>query len=254
MGIQKLGENLKAMGDGFRFVDLSHVQGAERRRVAHAEMLKSRPTHVILISPDTSLFAGVSRHHVKIGSMFGNLRSKRVIRLGVRYGYLVDVALKQLIPLGHRHFMMPFLDRKVKMTRNITDIMRIAKEHGVRIDVKLSSQPLTTENMGRLIGSGLEQGVTAVLFPQWTDFMPAIGYFAGRGLEFPRDLSVVSLVCLPVSRLYVPAVAGFLSSPDSITQQSEDWIYTDQLKDDAFRMVYEKTWDSGASIGPAPKR
>jgi hypothetical protein len=253
-GIQKLGESLKAKGEGFRFADLSHVQGAERRRAAHAEMVKSSPTHVILMSPDTALFAGVSRHHVKIGSMFGNLRSKRVIRLGLRYNYLVDHAVKQLIPLGHRHFLMPFLDRKVKMTRMCADVIRIAKELGVRIDVKVTSQPLTTENMGRFLGAGLEQGATAVLFPQWTDFMPAIGYFAARGLEYPRDLSVVSLVCLPISRLYVPCVAGFLTLPNSITQQAEDWIYTDQFTDDAFRRVFEKTWDSGASIGPVPKR
>jgi hypothetical protein len=254
MGLLQLGENLKAKGDGFRFVDLSHVQGAELRKAAHAEMVKSRPTHVILMKPDASLFAGVSRHQAKIGAMFSTLRSKRINPLGIRYGYLVDIAMKHLIPLGHRHFLMPFFGRKIKMRESMAAIARIAREQGVRIDVRLTAQPLTTENMGKFLGPGLERGATAVIFPQWTDFMPAIAYFAARGLEFPRDLSVVALVGNATTRVYAPPVACCLSSPDSIAQQAEVWIRSDKVRDDAYVSVYQRTWESGGSIGPAPKR
>ena len=254
MGILQLGESLKAKDDGFRFVDLSHVQGVELRKAAHAEMVKSRPTHVILMKPDASLFAGVSRHPVKIASMFGSLRSKRINPLGVKYGYLVDIALKSLIPLGHRHFLMPFFARKAKLRESMAAIARSAKEHGVRIEVKLTAQPLTTENMGKFLGPGLERGATAVIFPQWTDFMPAIAYLAARGMEFPRDLSVVSLVGNATTRVYAPPVACCLSSPNSIAQQAEVWIRSEKVDDDAYISVYENTWQSGGSIGPAPKR
>ncbi|MCX8488856.1 MAG: substrate-binding domain-containing protein, partial [Opitutales bacterium] len=254
MGLLQLGEALKAKGDGFRFVDLSHVQGAELRKAAHAEMVKSRPTHVMLMKPDASLFAGVSRHQAKIGAMFSTLRSKRINPLGIRYGYLVDIAMKHLIPLGHRHFLMPFFARKIKMRESMAAIARIAREQGVRIDVRLTAQPLTTENMGKFLGPGLERGATAVIFPQWTDFMPAIAYFAARGLEFPRDLSVVALVGNATTRVYAPPVACCLSSPDSIAQQAEVWIRSDKVRDDAYVSVYQRTWESGGSIGPAPKR
>jgi len=254
MGILQLGESLKAKVDGFRFVDLSHVQGVELRKAAHAEMVKSRPTHVILMKPDASLFAGVSRHPVKIASMFGSLRSKRINPLGVKYGYLVDIALKSLIPLGHRHFLMPFFARKAKLSESMAAIARIAKEQGVRIEVKLTAQPLTTENVGKFLGLGLERGATAVIFPQWTDFMPAIAYFAARGLEFPRDISVVSLVGNATTRVYVPPVACCLSSPNSIAQQAEVWILSEKVDDEAYVSVYQNTWESGGSIGPAPKR
>jgi hypothetical protein len=254
MGLMQLGENLKAKGDGFRFVDLSHAQGVELRKAAHAEMVKSRPTHVILMKPDASLFAGVSRHPVKIASMFGSLRSKRINPLGVKYGYLVDIALKSLIPLGHRHFLMPFFARKAKLRESMAAIARIAKEQGVRIEVKLTAQPLTTENVGRFLGPGLERGATAVIFPQWTDFMPAIAYFAARGLDFPRDLSVVALVGNATTRVYAPPVACCLSSPDSIAQQAEVWIRSEKVDDAAYVSVYQRTWESGGSIGPVPKR
>jgi hypothetical protein len=250
MGVMQLGEKLKAKGDGFRFVDLSHVQGAERRKAAHAEMVKSRPTHVILMTPDAPLYAGISRHQAKVATMFGPRRSKRFTSLGVRYGYLVDIALKHLIPLGHRHFLMPFFARKAKLRESIESVARLAKETGVKIEVKLTSQPLTTANIGKFLGPGLERGATAVLFPQWTDFMPAIAFFASRGLEFPRDLSVVSLVGNSTSRMYVPPIACCLSSPDSIAQQAEIWVRSEKVEDDAYISVYQRTWESGGSIGP----
>jgi hypothetical protein len=252
MGVLRLGENLKAKGDGFRFVDLSHVQGAERRKAAHAEVVKSRPTHVILMTPDAPLFAGVTRHPVKIATMFGALRSKRVTPLGVKYGYLVDIALKHLIPLGHRHFLMPFFARKMKLRESMAAIARIAKEQGVRIEVKLTAQPLSTENVGSFLGAGLARGATAVIFPQWTDFMPAIGYLAARGLEFPRDLSVVALVGNATTRVYVPPVACCLSSPESISQQAEIWARSQKVEDEVYVSVYQQTWQAGASTGPVP--
>jgi DNA-binding LacI/PurR family transcriptional regulator len=251
MGVQQLGEALKAKGDGFRFVDLSRVEGVERRKAAHAEMVKSRPTHCILMTPDASLFSGVARHRVKIASMFSTLRSKRMAPLGVKYGYLVEIALKRLIPLGHRHFLMPFLNRKNKLKVSLEAVAKVAKEQGVRIEVLRSPQPLTTENLGRFLGPGLDRGATAVLFPQWTDFLPAVAFFAKRDLDFPRDVSVVALVGISHSRVYSPAIACCVSSPESIAQQAEIWIRSDKVEDDAYRTVYENTWQQGASIGPA---
>jgi hypothetical protein len=252
MGILQLGENLKSKGDGFRFVDLSHVKGPALRKAAHGEMVKSRPTHVILMKPDRYLFAGVSRHPAKMASMFGSLRSKRISPLGVRYGYLVEIAIKHLMPLGHRHFLMPFFGRKVKLRGSRADIARIAKEQGVRIEVKLTSKPLTTDNVGLFLGSGLARGATAVIFPQWTDFMPAIAYFARHGLEFPRDLSVVALIGNATSRMYSPPVACCLSSPDSIAQQAEIWVRSEKVEDASYISVYQRTWEAGGSTGPVP--
>jgi DNA-binding LacI/PurR family transcriptional regulator len=203
------------------------------------------------MTPDASLFSGVARHRVKIASMFSTLRSKRMAPLGVKYGYLVEIALKRLIPLGHRHFLMPFLNRKNKMKSSMEAVAKIAKEQGVRIDVLRSPQPLTTENLGRFLGPGVARGATAVLFPQWTDFLPAVAFFAKRDLEFPRDVSVVALVGVSHARMYSPSIACCLSSHESIAQQAEIWIRTDKVEDDAYRAVYENTWQQGASIGPA---
>ncbi|MEY3841677.1 MAG: hypothetical protein RLZZ542_787, partial [Pseudomonadota bacterium] len=89
---------------------------------------------------------------------------------------------------------------------------------------------------------------------QGTDFLPAIAFFAARGLEFPRDLSVVALVGNPTLRTYSPPIACCLSSPDSIAQQAEIWIRSEKVEDDAYISVYQRTWESGGSIGPVKQK
>ena len=254
LGLQQLGDHLKLRGDGFRFVDLSRLQGAELRKAAHAEVVKSKPSHCILMAPDAHLFAGVSRDRVKIASMYGNLRSKRITRLGIQYGALVAVAVKHLISLGHRRFFMPFLGRKVKLPKSVAGIARVAKEHGVLIDVRFSPQELTTENMATLLDAGLARGATAVLFPQWTDFMPAISYFARRDMEFPHDVSVVSLIGTLHSSQFSPPIACCLSLPECVVRQVDLWIRSDVLDLAIFDAVFAGTWQQGASTGPVPSK
>ena len=36
-----------------------------------------------------------------------------------------------------------------------------------------------------------------------------------------------------------------------LSQQAEIWIRSDKVEDDAYRTVYENTWQQGASIGRA---
>lgn len=251
LGVQRLGQELKAAGHGYRFVDLSGVEGVARRKAAQAEITVSRPTHCVLMRPDAHVYAAAARHPAKLATMFSDLRVRRPTALGVRYGYLVDIALRHLCPLGHRRFFMPFLGRKTALRTSMQGIARAARKHGVSVQVMRTAQELTAENMAAALDRGLAEGTTAVLFPQWVDFMPAIAYFARKGLEFPRDLSVAALVGCALSERYSPPIAGCLSSHESIAKQTMLWIETGKVEDDVYADVYARTWQSGRSIGPA---
>jgi len=147
MGMLQLADELKARGDGYRFVDLSEKTGVARRKAAHAEMVRTRPTHCVLMSPDSYLYQGVARHPVRIATMFGNLRSKKVQRLGVQYGPLVEIAVGHLKALGHRRFFIPFLGRKVRLKVSLANIARVAKEQGVELAIEYSAEVPTTERI-----------------------------------------------------------------------------------------------------------
>lgn len=161
LGVQQLGQELKAAGHGYRFVDLSGVEGVARRKAAQAEITVSRPTHCVLMRPDAHVYAAAARHPAKLATMFSDLRVRRPTALGVRYGYLVDIALRHLCPLGHRRFFMPFLGRKTALRTSMQGIARAARKHGVSVQVMRTAQELTAENMAAALDRGLAEGATA---------------------------------------------------------------------------------------------
>jgi DNA-binding LacI/PurR family transcriptional regulator len=254
MGMLQLAEELKARGDGYRFVDLSEKMGVARRKAAHAEVVRTRPTHCVLMSPDSHLYQGVARHPVRIASMFGNLRSKKVQRLGVQYGPLVEIAVGHLKELGHRRFFIPFLGRKVRLKVSLANIARVAKEQGVELGVEYSADVPTPERIEASLDKALASGCTALIFPLWHDFLQAIGYFARRGIAYPRDLSVVVLVGTPSALALNPAVACCLNQPDTIARQIQGWLASGGMDREVFMSVFRRTWQVGGSTGPVPPR
>lgn len=252
LGMLQLADEMKSRGEGYRFVDLSGVTGAHRRKAAHAEMTRSRPSHCILMSPDTHLYQGVARHPAKVASMFGSLRSKRVQRLGIQYGPLVEIAVTHLKPLGHRRFFIPFLGRKVRLKVSLANIARVAKEQGVDLAIEYSADVPTPERLEASLDKALASGRTAWIFPLWDDFLPAIGYFARRGITYPRDVSVVVLVGTPSAFALNPPVACCLNQPETIARQIQGWLASGGMDRDVFMSVFRRTWQAGGSTGPAP--
>lgn len=253
MGMLQLAEELKARGDGYRFVDLSEKTGVVRRKATHAEMVRTRPTHCVLMTPDSHLYQGVARHPVRIASMFGNLRSKKVQRLGVQYGPLVEIAVGHLKALGHRRFFIPFLGRKVRLKVSLTNIARVAKEQGVDLAIEYSAEVPTPERIEASLDKALASGCTALLFPLWDDFLPAIGYFARRGIAYPRDVSVVVLVGTPSAFCLTPPIACCLNQPETIARQIQGWLASGGMDRDAFMSVFRRTWQVGGSTGPVAR-
>ena len=252
MGMLQLAEELKARGDGYRFVDLSEKTGAARRKAAHAEMVRTRPTHCVLMSPDSHLYQGVARHPVRIATMFSNLRSKKVQRLGVQYGPLVEIAVGHLKALGHRRFFIPFLGRKVRLKVSLANIARVAKEQGVDLAIEYSADVLTSGRIEESLDRAQRSGRTALIFPLWDDFLPAMGYFARRGIAYPRDVSVVVLVGTPSALVLDPPVACCLNQPDTIVRQIQGWLASGVMDRDVFTSVLRRTWQQGGSTGPVP--
>lgn len=252
LGVERMERLLRDRGDGFRFIDLSTLPEEARVAAVRRALKDFLPTHCVLMRPDPRTYACVRGAGRKVATMFSRLPMRGVSTLGVMYGYLMDIALPKLAALGHRKAFMPFLGRVKKLRRSTREIARSARRHGVQVDLHFTHVPCTPDNMARALEHGLNGGATAVIFPQWTDFVAAISPLSAMGLRMPSDLSVVSLVCNFSARMYSPPVAGCISSPDSIASQTLLWIDSAKVDDAVYSRVYERTWDSGGTIGPAP--
>jgi DNA-binding LacI/PurR family transcriptional regulator len=254
VALQILQESMRAEGHGCEIVDLAKFQGSELRKRSRAAVTQYRPSHCIMVQPTREVFAAVARSSAKLATMFGLLRTKRVKRLGHQYGPLVEKAVLELKSLGHRHLFIPFLGRKVKLKDSLASIRRIAKEQAVSIDIRFTAAELTHDKMEQSLDAARHRGVTAFIFPQWIDFLYAVTYFAKKGLEIPRDISVVILVATTETKTFSPPLAGFLiHSPEVLAEHTRNWIETDSVAHNVIEEDFIRNWVSGGSIGPAPK-
>jgi DNA-binding LacI/PurR family transcriptional regulator len=254
VALQLLQESMRAEGHGCEIVDLAEFKGVELRKKSHAAITRYLPSHCIMVQPDREMFAGVARSNAKLATMFGNLRTKRVKRLGHQYGPLVEKAVQELQSLGHRRLFIPFLGRKVKLKDSLASIRRIAHEQAVSIDVRFTAEELSRKNMAACLDAALGRGATAFIFPQWSDFLHAISCFAKKGLEMPRDISVVILVATAEAKMFDPPLAGFLMhSPEVLAEHTRNWIETDSVAHNVIEEDFVRNWQSGGSIGPVKK-
>ncbi len=255
VALQLLQEQLREEGHGCEIVDVADFNGRELRKKAHAAMTQYRPSHCIMVSPDREMFAGVARSDAKLATMFGMLRTKRVKRLGHQYGPLVEKAVKELKILGHRRVFIPFLGRKVKLKDTLASVRRIAQELAVTVEVRFTPEELTHSHMEQCLDSARARGATAIIFPQWGDFLYALTYFAKKGLEIPLNISVVILVGQLEAQIFNPPLAGFLMhSPEALTEHTRRWIETDSIEHNVIEAALVKSWSAGSSLGPVPKR
>ncbi len=254
VALQLLQESMRAEGHGCEIVDLTEFKGVELRKKSHAAITRYLPSHCIMVQPDHEMFAGVARSSAKLATMFGMLRAKRVKRLGHQYGPLVEKAVLELKSLGHRHLFIPFLGRKVKLKDSMESFRRIAREQAVSVKVRFTAEQLSHKNMEACLDAARGRGATAFIFPQWGDFLYAITYFAKKGLEIPRDISVVILVATVEAKMFAPPLSGFLiHSPEVLAEHTRNWIETDSVAHNVIEEALVRNWVSGGSIGPVKK-
>jgi DNA-binding transcriptional regulator YhcF (GntR family) len=249
-----LQESMRAEGHGCEIVDLAEFQGAELRKRSHAAVTQYRPSHCIMVQPTREVFAVIARSSAKLATLSGMLRTKRVKRLGHQYGPMIEKAVQELKALGHHRLFIPFLGRKIKMKDSAASIRLIAQEQAVSVNVRFSAEELSHENMEQCLDVARRRGATAVIFPQWGDFLYATTYFAKKGLEIPRDISVVILVGHLEARIFAPPLAGFLVYPPQVlTEHTRHWIEHDSIERNIIEGALVRSWFAGGSIGPAPK-
>jgi hypothetical protein len=84
--------------------------------------------------------------------------------------------------------------------------------------------------------------------------MYAQTYFAKKGLELPRDVSVVVLIGPLEARQFEPPLAGHLVySPEAMAEQARHWVETDSVEYQHLKESLDQGWQSGGSIGPPPR-
>jgi DNA-binding LacI/PurR family transcriptional regulator len=253
VALQLLQEQTKERGYACTILDVSDAEGVALRKRVNAAVTRYDPSHCITIQPSKVTDAVLARTSLKQGCLYGALRSKRVQRFGHHYGPLLSRAVQELATFGHRHCFVPFLGRKLKPDDSVFAACREAQEQGFTVEVKHCRDSATHACMEQCLDSARRRGATAIVFPQWGDFLYAITYFAKKGLEIPRDISVVVLICHEEAREFAPPLAGHMVySPEALSAQFMHWLEHDAIDHGILHRSLAQGWERAGSIGPAP--
>jgi DNA-binding LacI/PurR family transcriptional regulator len=251
--LQLLQQRCRDEGHDCNIIDCSGASGGPQRKLIHAAMTRYKPSHCVTIQPSKCTYAVLTRAQIKHACLYGSHRSKQVQRLGHCYGPLLTRVFKELTTLGHRRIFIPLLGRKQKPDDSFFEACKKARAQRVKVEVKRGHEPLSHAGMESCLDEARLRGATAVVFPQWGDFLYAITYFAKNGLEIPRDISVVILVCQEEARYFAPPLAGHMVyTPDALSEQVMDWLERGEVDHGILNRSLEQGWERAGSIGPAP--
>lgn len=254
LSLQAAASELAEKGISCAFESLHGLApAAVASRIAES-LLFRKPTHCVLLFGTPAMASQLRRARVKLALMGGHLRAQPgVVRLGVSFFPLIDHAVTQLRALGHRRFFIPYLRRPGTRTEAEAEVRRIADAHGVRLSVLWSHETARdTLEMERHLDVALEDRATALIFPQWADFIYAIGYAERRGLNIPRDFSVVVLINGALGYLHRPALAHYTVKSDFMRRQLMAWVQQDGWDEKLLVQQVLSTWTPGETVGPAP--
>lgn len=253
--LQLLQQQCQEKGHACNILDYSEPAGLPQRKRVHAAVTQYAPTHCVTIQPSKCTYAVLTRTEIKHACMYGSLRSKRVQRLGHCYGPLLTRVFTELTTLGHRRIYIPLLGRKLKPDDSFFEACTKVRAQGVTVEVKLCKETPTHAGMEYCLDGARLRGATAIVFPQWGDFLYAITYFAKKGLEIPRDISVVVLICHEEARHFAPPLAGHMVyTPEALSEQVMHWLEKGEVDHGILNRSLEQGWERAGSMGLAPTK
>lgn len=255
VALQLLQEQTQKRGSVCTILDVSDAEGVALRKRVRAAITRHDPSHCIMVQPSEVTSAVMARTSIKQGCLYGAVRSKQVQRFGHHFGPLLSRALEELANFGHRHCFVPFLGRKLKPDESVLEVSRQAEQKGFTVEVKHCRDSATHACMEQCLDAARRRGATAIVFPQWGDFFYSITYFAKRGLEIPRDISVVVLITHEEAREFLPPLAGHMFySPEALASQFMHWLDYGTIDHGILHRSLAQGWERAGSIGPVPAK
>lgn len=247
VGLSEALIGLREAGHGCRQVNLYGLSAEEMRAEVRRVLKQVQPSHSVLVFGNREMYLEVSRTKGKLAVMGGDVRTSKTVRLGVRYGRLIEHAVKQLAEAGHRRVFIPCFGRQVRPVSIAEDVAAISVRHGVQIDLQWRREK-GPEVVTEVFDAALARNPTAIIFPQASDLSDASSYLERRQIRIPSALSAVVLVYGPWLEGYHVKVAHFSVSPQAFVMQINTWLEKDSLDHEFITAQMISTWQPGSSI------
>ena len=122
-------------------------------------------------------------------------------------------------------------------------------------DYNLPDWDQTAEGMRALLPSLFRlTPPTAMIFSDYDPVMSAISFFANRGVDVPRSVSLVSMTDPPSIEWHIPSLSHFRVNWDGMAREIIRWAGdVSRGRPQRPLRTFDAVFVPGATIGPPPK-
>jgi len=188
----------------------------------------------------------------------GRFQGLPVASCATRLAPAIESAIHALLNHGHRRIVMlaPPVLRKPAPIPSLQGYLDLLKERGINTtDYNLPHFEETTESLADCLNSVFKvTPPTAVLTMRTDHCVALLSFLALRGLQVPRDVSMVYMHMDPVFRFRRPALDHFNVQAEEFVTRITRWINgVKKGKPDQRQVIFDAVYVPGGTVGPVKK-
>ena len=192
---------------------------------------------------------------IAFGGRFQNLQ---MASTAVKLAPAIEAAVEDLFNHGHRRIVMlasPVARKPIPLP-SLASYLELLRAHGIcTTDYHLPDFEENAESLEACLNSLFKVTPPTALLVYQTDYcVEVLSFLALRGLQVPRDISVVCMHMDPVFRLRRPRLNHFELGADEHVSRIARWINgVRKGRPDQRHAIFDAVYVPGGTVGPVKK-
>ncbi len=251
-----LWEILTPHGWSIRFHLDDYASGKRRQKQWDDLVHLEKPQAVVAILGTPAMAAWARDTKIPMFFCGGALAEFSVPMAGVSSSLMLEEALDRLIALGHYKITLPLCERAPSFAANLKGMISrklIMANHDFISDLNTPSDDSSGLDIFRkcLDRAFAVTPPTAIICLDWREYIAALCYVQEKGLQVPRDISLVCLSHDHAVDWFSPIPSHFMHPLDKLASTLGNWLedmstYNDYTLSASLR----GTWVEGQTVAP----
>ncbi len=226
---------------------------AKQSRKSWDEVLEiARPDAMVALGGTPVLAKWATEKQIRTLFLGGDPGDSGVPMLAVKVSTMLRLALDHLLAQGHRKILMPLCGRSPRFVAGCRKTAAETTSGGLKQPEKITIAETAyagPELMVDLLrGHWKKEPPDALILLDWREFVAASSLFKERGIEIPRDLSVVILSQNTVMDWHFPRISHFEHPAKQMARMISKWLAGGKMKlGEGATLEVQARWVQGQS-------
>jgi hypothetical protein len=225
----QLWENLAHKGWNIRFHLDDYASGKRRQKQWDEIVELEKPMAVVSILGTPAMAAWAREAKIPMFFCGGSLGDYSVPLIGISSSLMLEEALDHLLALGHKNIILPLCERTPSFALNLKSVFSkklVSMHHDF---INEFNTPMSDKSDVASFRACLDQSFamkkpTAIICLDWREYIAALFYVQEKGLNVPKDVSLVVLSYDHSADWFKPVPTHFLHPIDKLASTLATWL------------------------------